>query len=62
VTISALLSLLTTMSATPTTSVLRGGAITHLPVGSINQSAFPGARPAKPVKSTVKVAIHGTSI
>jgi hypothetical protein len=50
------------MSATPTTNVFRGGAITHLPVGSINQGAPLTRRGAKALDSAVKVSGHGTLV
>jgi hypothetical protein len=51
-------SLLATMSAMPTTSVLRGGGITHLLAGIMRRShPVVGLDPSKPV-DTVVIANH----
>jgi len=57
---SALLSLLTTMSATPTTRVLRGVGMTHWRVGSINQFSLAARRDGDRLERTLEIAGHGT--
>jgi hypothetical protein len=49
------------MSATPTINVFRGGAITHLRVGSINYDASLRRRLAKKLETALKVSNHGFS-
>src|ERR1035438_2215158 len=50
------------MSATPTTSVWRGGTITHLLFGSIGQLKSFARRLAGQLERAVNASTHGTSI